>query len=77
MAVLAGWENVVLRFDAVEALGALPQTHHEFVCFIVHGDQSLSRFSFARANQNDPVEEVNVPPLQSLDFTSAHRRAER
>jgi hypothetical protein len=77
MPVLAGWEHEVLRFDAVKGFGALPETDHQFVCFIVHWNESLARFSFACANQDDPVEKVDIPPLQSLDFTSAHRGAER
>jgi hypothetical protein len=77
MAVLTRGENVMLRLDPVEPLGAFPETHNHFINFVIHRNQSLSRFRLTCANQDCTAEEVNVAPLYSLDLTPTHRSAKR
>jgi len=66
MAVLTRGENVMLRLDPVEPLGAFPQTYNHFISFVIHRNQSLSRFRLTCANQDCTAEEVNLAPLYCL-----------
>src|SRR5437870_6049767 len=76
MAVLTGGEDVMLQLCSVEPLGAFPKPHDDFVSFVIHRNQSLSGICLARADQDCPIEKVNITPLQPFDFTPAHGCAE-
>jgi hypothetical protein len=66
----------VVFFEAVESFGAFSQSQNNFVRFVVHRDQSLSRFCLAGANYDDAIQEINILPLELLDLASPHRGAE-
>jgi hypothetical protein len=77
VAVLAGWENVVLGFDPVKTLGAFPQSHHDVIGFAIHWNDSLSGFCLTGADEDCSVQEINIAPLKPLNFAPSHRCAER
>jgi hypothetical protein len=68
VAVLTSGKNVVVFFDTVEWFGAFSQTQHDFIGFLVHRDQSLSRFRLAGANYDDSIQEIDILPLELLDL---------
>src|SRR5204863_9827914 len=76
MAALARREDIVLRLSAVEPSYALPKPPYNLVGLFIHRNQSLPSFGLAGADQNCPIEQVYISPLEALDFTPAHGRAE-
>ena len=77
MAVFAGREQEMLWPGSFKSLGTLPELENSLVGIAIHRDGPKAGICLAATHGKRTSQEINISPMEVLDFDATHRGAQR